>query len=380
MAIFEWPVLNVPHRRYPKPVVDFDALEAAGIPNARERAGIIKYLDSLGFSVEEMVEAEGRGRLFGLAGDVLVWSGRPIYTLRTAADALGVAVSEVAQAWALLGLSVADPDQVALSQADVDGLAGWFQMKVLMGDEGAFGFLRVLGSAMARLAEAESTVVRASAPDIQMGHTHDELATAQAFRVVGEFIPRISALVDVVHRHHIIGARRHFEGVLRDTSASVVCGVGFADLSGFTALTQTLTPAELSMLLNEFAATVTEVVHRDGGRVVKFIGDEVMWVSSTAELLAKAAVDLVNHPKAREAGLDVRAGLCYGEALAMNGDYFGNTVNMAARLVGAARPGQILASQAVRDELANWAATVQDPLMLKGFDAPVTAYELHGQP
>jgi class 3 adenylate cyclase len=62
----------------------------------------------------------------------------------------------------------------------------------------------------------------------------------------------------------------------------------------------------------------------------------------------------------------------------MNGDYFGNVVNLAARLVGAAKPGQILASQAVRDELPDWAATVQDALTLKGFDAPVTAYELHG--
>jgi len=105
--------------------------------------------------------------------------------------------------------------------------------------------------------------------------------------------------------------------------------VMFADLSGFTALTQLLTPAELSTLLNEFSATVTDVVHADGGRVVKFIGDEVMWVSATPELLAKAAVDLVDHPKAREAHMQVRAGLGYGPILAINGDYFGNAVNLA---------------------------------------------------
>jgi class 3 adenylate cyclase len=378
VTLFEWPVQDLAHGRYPRPVDDFDALEAAGIANARERAGVIKYLDSLGFTVEEMVEAEARGRLFGLAGDVLVWSGPPKYSRRTAAEALGVPIDDVAHAWAVLGLTVADLDETALSQADVDGLSGWFQMKVLMGDDGAFGFLRVLGSTMARLAEAESTVIRAGTPDIQMDHTHDELATAQAFRWVAEYVPRISVLVDAVHRQHLVSARTHFEGVLRDTSANVVCGVGFADLSGFTALTQTLSLAELSMLLNEFIAGVSDVVHADGGRVVKFIGDEVMWVSSTPELLAKAAVDLVNHPKAREEGIHVRAGLCYGGVLAINGDYFGNVVNLAARLVGAAKPGQILVSQAVRDELPEWAATVQDALTLKGFDAPVTAYELHG--
>ena len=119
------------------------------------------------------------------------------------------------------------------------------------------------------------------------------------------------------------------------------------------------------------------MVHADGGRVVKFIGDEVMWVSSTPEQLVQVAVDLVEHPRAREAGLQVRAGLGYGAVLAIGGDYFGNAVNLAARLVGAAAPGQILAASDVRDELADWPAIPQDPLTLKGFDAPVTAYDLH---
>ena len=70
-----------------------------------------------------MVAAERRGRLFGLAGDVLQWSGPPTYSLRTAAEALGVPVEDVTHAWALLGLTAAGPDTPALSQADVDGLA-----------------------------------------------------------------------------------------------------------------------------------------------------------------------------------------------------------------------------------------------------------------
>lgn len=75
--------------------------------------------------------------------------------------------------------------------------------------------------------------------------------------------------------------------------------------------------------------------------------------------------------------MQVRAGLGLGEVLALGGDYFGNPVNLAARLVGAAAPGQILASSDVRDELADWAAIPQDPLVLKGFDTPVSAYDLH---
>jgi len=130
---------------------------------------------------------------------------------------------------------------------------------------------------------------------------------------------------------------------------SVVCGIGFADLSGFTELTQLLTPTQLSDLLYELSGAVSDVVHADGGRVVKFIGDEVMWVTSTPERLVQVAVDLVEHPRAREAGLQVRAGLGYGSLLAV-GD--------------------------VRDALPDWPNVVQDPLTLKGFDAPVTAYDM----
>jgi class 3 adenylate cyclase len=355
---------------------DFEALQAAGIANPRERADLIKYLDGLGFTVDEMVEAERRGRLFGLAGDVLQWSGPPTYTLQTAAEALGLPAEDVARAWALLGLTAAGPDVPTLSQADVDALATWAAIKAVMGEDGASGLLRVLGAAMARLAEAESAMVRAGMPDIQMNHTHDELATAQAYRTAAEFIPRIGALIDTVHRHHLISARTYFEGIVQDSSASVTCGVGFADLSSFTALTQALTPAQLSELLNEFGATVADVVHADGGRVVKFIGDAVMWVCSSPERLVQAAVDLVDHPRAREEGLQVRAGLAYGTLLAISGDYFGNPVNLAARLVAAATPGQILAASELHEKLPDWPAVAQGPLTLKGFDDPVTAFDL----
>jgi adenylate cyclase len=358
-------------------VVDFDALEAAGIANARERAGLIEYLDGLGFTAEDMVEAERRGRLFGLAGDVVQWSGLPVYSLRTAAVVLGVPAEDVAHAWDVLGLMVTDTETLLLSQADVDGLATWVTLRTVAGEDAAINFLRVVGAAMARLAEASGTMIRIAEPDLLMTHSQDELTTARAYRAVAELVPGISRLIDSVWRHQITSARSYFEGVISDASASVTCGVGFADLSGFTALTQLLTPTELSDLLIEFGGAVSDVVHADGGRVVKFIGDEVMWVTSTPERLLKVAVDLVEHPRAREAGLQIRAGLGFGQVLAIGGDYFGNPVNLAARLVGAAAPGQILASTDVRDELADWPAIPQEPLILKGFEAPIAAYDLH---
>ena len=66
--------------------LDFDGLEAAGIADARARSGLLEYLSGLGFTAEERAGAERRGRLFGLAGDVLLRSGPQIFSLRTAAE------------------------------------------------------------------------------------------------------------------------------------------------------------------------------------------------------------------------------------------------------------------------------------------------------
>jgi class 3 adenylate cyclase len=356
--------------------LDFDAMQAAGIADPRSRAGLLEYLAGLGFTVDEMAEAERNGRLFGLAGDVLLRSGPQAYTLRTAADSIGVPVADTEHAWAILGLTIEDSDTPALSQADVDALATWVAMRAQMGGDAADGFLRVLGATVARLAEAASSMIRTSAPGLWLGDSGDELTTARTYRRVAHFVPRLGAMIDAVHRHHLVSTRTFIEGVVSGPSASLLCGVGFADLSGFTALTQTLTPAELSAMLTEFNATVSDVVHADGGRVVKLLGDAVMWVSPKPERLAKAALDLVDNPRAREAGLQVRAGLGYGPILALGGDYYGNAVNLAARLVAAAAPGQILAAEEVYKQLPQWPAVAQEPLQLKGFDAPVIAYEL----
>jgi class 3 adenylate cyclase len=249
-------------------------------------------------------------------------------------------------------------------------------MRRAIGDDAALGFLRVLGTSMARLAEAESSMTRVGLPDLDLGHTHDELVTARAYRSAAEFIPRIGAMIDAYHRHHLAAARTYFDGVVHRESSTVVCGIGFADLSGFTSLTQLLSPAELSKLLNEFSGIAADIVNADGGRVVKFIGDAVMWVSATPEHLAKAALDLVHHPQARAIDVKVRAGLSFGSVLATSGDYFGSPVNLAARLVAVARPGQILVAAPWYDMPGNWPITAQDPLELKGFDEPVIAYEV----
>ena len=171
-----------------------------------------------------MVEAERRGRLFGLAGDVLQRSGHPIYSLSAAAAALGVSVDDVAHAWEALGLRVPDQQTPVLSQVDVDGLSAWVTLRKFAGEDSALNFLRVVGAAMARLAEASGTMIRIAQPNLMVTHSQDELTTALAYREVAELVPGLSTLMDSVFRHQITSARTYFEGVISDASASVTCG------------------------------------------------------------------------------------------------------------------------------------------------------------
>ena len=356
--------------------MDRDALAAAGVRDLDRRAELLSFLDEQGFTTADVIDAEARGRLFALAGDVHVRSGPPRHSLRSAADELRLPVSDVAHAWSALGLTVVDDEQLALSDADLAGLATWQTVRELVGADVSLGLLRVLGAAVARLAEAESAAMRAGVSELQLAVTEDEARTARAWAAIAPLVPRIGALMDAAHRQHLESARVYFEGVVLDTSATVVCGVGFADLSGFTALTQTLPLDELSKLLSTFAGTVSEVVHAHSGRVVKLLGDAVMWVSADATQLAEVAAHLVCHPLAAHAGIQVRAGLAFGPLLALDGDYFGAAVNLAARLVATAEPGQVLASAEVSKRLIGWTDEPLPPVMLRGFDEPVVPHSL----
>jgi class 3 adenylate cyclase len=357
--------------------MDFDALEAAGVANARAHAPLIEYLSSLGFTCDEMVEADRDGRLFALAGDALIRSGRPRFSLRTAATTLQMPLEEVEHIWAAFGLTVAGPDDVSLSDKDVTTLRTCAKIRTILGDDAAFGLLRVMGVNLARIAEAQLSATRSAAPDLWLTSTGDELATARAYRSIAEVFPDVLALIDAVFRRHVRHAGKHMEAVLDESVGSVVCGVGFADLAEFTARTQTLASADLSRLLSSFSSVVNEVAHSDGVRVVKFIGDAVMWVASSPRDLVQVAVEIAKHPKLRNDGVHVRAGLAFGTVLDLDGDYFGHAVNLAARLTAAAAPGEILVSENVRAAIPDSPATPRGDLVLKGIDEPVTAYALH---
>jgi hypothetical protein len=349
-------------------------------PDAMVRLGLLEYLASEGCTLEEMQLTNARGRLFALAGDRRIRPIVGLLSLREAAARLEAEPALLARAWRTFGLPDNGIDAPLLTDADVSMLGTFLDVRAFLGEEVALGVARVSGAAIARITEAESSAMRAGMQGaVDVGVTGDELVTAKAYSAVTQLVPRVGQMLDALHRQHLEATRMHFENIdqVHEDRTAFRCGVGFADLSGFTKLSQQLTLAELSQVLTIFEETATDTIHARGGRIVKFLGDAVMWVSAEAEQLAAIGTDLVTHPRAVMAGIDVRAGLAYGKVLAQDGDYFGTPVNLAARLVGIAEPGQVLASGELLEVLGpRWLAVPEVAQVLRGFDDPITPYAI----
>ena len=330
-----------------------------------ERLALLGWLAAQGCSLEEMVQAHAVGRMTRSPG--------PRRTVAEAAAALNASEDDLRRAWRAFGLP--DPGQSGLDDDDLAAVRTALDVVRLLGETTGLALVRVLGAGAARLADAESSAMR-GVDGIDVGRTQDELRTARTWQAVAGFVPRVGHALDVAHRRHIDLARRHWEDVLGH-DGTVRSGVGFADLSGFTALSERASLDELATLLAAFEERAADVVHAGGGRVVKFLGDAVMWVASTPDAMVAIAAELVEARAARDAGLQLRAAVAAGEVVAQEGDWYGPPVNLAARLVRVARPGQVLAAAdpALRLSPA-WVAVPQEPVVLRGVEGAVTAYEV----
>jgi adenylate cyclase len=165
--------------------------------------------------------------------------------------------------------------------------------------------------------------------------------------------------------------------------AAVGLAVLFADVSGSTRLYDTLGDALALATIERILVLVKGVCEDQGGRVVKTIGDEAMAVFLSPDQAAKAAWDMQVKisalPPVGAARLAIHVGFHFGPALEMNGDVFGDSVNVASRMVSLAKGEQVITTAQTADALAPWLrARVRelDSLTVKGKLEDIGIYEL----
>jgi adenylate cyclase len=243
-----------------------------------------------------------------------------------------------------LGFPGVEDDDRVFTDLDLEAVRIFQGMLVLGATETdtALQMARVIGSSMARIAEAELV------PGIMIGSEVDAVLSADAFASVADVtIPAMAKLLEFVWRRQVAaGIQRNM--MLRShglaPGQSPQLAVGFADMVGFTLLSQHLSDEELAAVVRRFEEISHDIVTSERGRVVKMIGDEVMFVVESVTDAARIGLGLADAYADDDLLSDVRVGLACGPVLQRDGDYFGPTVNLAHRIVNIANPGTVLMS------------------------------------
>ena len=344
-------------------------------PDADEWRALIALARDAGASDEEIRHGVHARRLHVVPVARGLVAGREQLDLRTAASRAGLDDAFADRLWAALGLP-ADAGSNC-SERDLPLFTHFAWLRELLGEDEALQSARAMGVATSQFADAEVAQVRAllEAPVREAGGTNADVAEV-LLRLV-DAVPRVQAALEVAHRHHIDVAGRRYSlwGSPPKEDSTTDCVVGFADIVGYTPLGEQLDASALDALLRRFEAGVARTATSEGARVVKLLGDEAMFVVGSPAEAAAIACALVSAPDLPE----LRVGLATGAVLTRGGDVFGSTVNLAARLVELAAPGQVLADPVTAGRLRGLdgvAVTSIGPRHVSGFEHDIEVHAL----
>ena len=352
--------------------------EAAGLydpqaPNAADRLALLEWLAARGLTLEEMVAAHRRGILTSIAGDMALRPERHL-TLAQIAERVGVPPARIEEMILAAGLRPPDPAEPYFNEQDVAPFAAFSVGAAQLGHVPVLRFVRVMGSSLTRIAEAVLALFHANV-EVPIRATHaTELTLAQEILRAIETVRVVPDAMARFFAAHMETAITRFRSARRSALENTAhFTIGFVDLVGYSRLSRRMTPSELGTLIDRFEDTAHAVATVRGGRVVKLIGDEVMFVTLTAAAACDIALALVEQ-FADDPSITPRGGLASGDVLPRGGDYYGPTVNLAARLAEIAVPNELLVTPEVAAE-ARSAGLRFEPAgkrLLKGFEEPVT--------
>ncbi len=308
-----------------------DLLRAAGVPDDEiRRARDTRHLELL--AVEHLVQPEP-----------------PEHDLTEVADATDLDPLLIVQLWRSLGFAEPRAGDRIFTDVDVEMLrtVGQFVAMGVLDDQITVQMARVIGSSLARVAGALVDSIDRTDPD-EVGRDADDFAA-----IAPVLLPTLLQVMDFVWRRHVQAAAR--ARILRERGTDRPEGqvVGFADLVGFTALSQQITAHELATVVDRFEAIAYDAVGQLGGRVIKMIGDEVMFSVPDERSAAEIALALAETYREDDELSDVRVGLAAGPVLVREADVFGPVVNRASRIVNLAFPGTVVCSGELHDALVD---------------------------
>ena len=246
----------------------------------------------------------------------------------------------------------------------------------LLGMEVTRTITRLIDATTAQLADAlvDAFRTQVEVPGLTAGTPYPDVVRGYA-ELLQAALPQLERALGIRLRRHLVAAAAAAWSVDEEratTRRDLV--VGFADLTGWTALSRSSSPARLSQLVQRFEQHLAEAATPHGVRVVKLLGDGAMVVCGDADAACAFALDLVARIDADGELPPVRVGLAAGQVMALGGDHHGEVVNLAARLGAVAPPGGVLVDDEVRRRAMRSTFGPVAESELRGFPAPVRAY------
>ena len=362
-----------------------DDYEDAGLYDPVEHASngrleLLDWLSEMGFTIDEMVDGLKRDVLPALATDRHLIGGR-LMSLDDAVANAGVEpelFDEYVSALGFVRLHESPDATVGFTEAEVAMLGVFGALTSMFTHDEALGFVRVIGSSFSRIADAGVALFLSDVENRMLETGDSELNMAKAGYAAIGLIDGFLPMLDPAFRRHLQQATERFRRatISQEERFQYRYAVGFVDLVGFTERSGSMAPRDLAAFLRDFEAQTFEAVAKAGARVVKLIGDEVMFVGDDPDTVCRAASGLM-------AGFDddgdlvvPRGGIAYGDVLARGGDYFGAVVNLASRLVDEAVPQEILVTSELATAAAECSFEPAGRRMVKGFADPISVHSL----
>jgi adenylate cyclase len=269
----------------------------------------------------------------------------PEFNALEVAAATGVTLEEARRLWRAHGFPEHGLEN-AYTDADTEALSTMISAvrADLIDFDLAVNLTRAVGQTMARLADWEVSTLVARVDELAADPDSDEGRTGSALRLIEQIKDPFEDLLIYVWRRHLAAAVARVEAMRSNEEDlnTVQLTVGFADIVSFTALSNRLTEERIGDLVELFESRCSDVVTAQGGRVIKSIGDSVLFVSEDpigAYNIAEGIINVVGRDPRMP---DIRLGLATGSVVMRLGDVFGPPVNLAARLTAVARRNRII--------------------------------------
>lgn len=277
----------------------------------------------------------------------------PRWTAKEVVEATGSSMEQVRRVWRALGFPEPTDDAPHFTDGDIRILTILNKAvdDGMLSLETTLNLTRGVGQTMSRLADWEVATLTPRLEEVAKEVTSDpegeresDTRLTLATLLAKTFADDFEQLLVHAWRRHVAVAVSRMEAlsVGSETQASIVQTVGFADLVQFTALTNEIGEIRIGDLVEVFEQRCHDVVARNGGRVIKSLGDSVLFVTDEAVAglqIAEGIISVIG----RDARMpDVRLGLATGSVVMRMGDVFGPPVNMAARLTTVARKNRVI--------------------------------------